>query len=44
MAMYIYLFSMLNKYAANAKIATALGSIRASSDTVDFKERQMKQC
>ncbi len=30
--------------AANAKVATLLGSIPASSDTVESEGRQMKQC
>jgi hypothetical protein len=34
---------LLNKYAANAKVATVLGAIPASSDTVESKGRQMKQ-
>jgi hypothetical protein len=29
---------------ANAVVATVLGSISASSDTVESKGRQMKQC
>ncbi len=29
---------------ANAKVATALGSIPASPDTVESEGRQMKQC
>jgi hypothetical protein len=29
---------------ANAKVAIALGSIPASSDTVESEGRQMKQC
>ncbi len=29
---------------ANAKVATVLGLIPASSDTVEYEERQMKQC
>jgi hypothetical protein len=30
--------------AVNAKVATVLGSIPASSDTVESEGRQMKQC
>ncbi len=28
----------------NAKVATVLGSIPASSDTVEYEKRQIKQC
>jgi hypothetical protein len=36
---------LLKKYAASAKVATVLvGSIPASSDTVESEGRQMKQC
>ncbi len=34
----------LERLAANAIVATVLGSIPASSDTVDSEGRQMKQC
>ena len=34
----------LERLAANAKVATVLVSIPVSSDTVEFEERQMKQC
>ncbi len=34
----------LERPAANAKFATVLGSIPASSDTVESEGRQMKQC
>jgi hypothetical protein len=34
----------LERLIANAKVATVLGSIPASSDTVDSEGRQMKQC
>ncbi len=34
----------LERLTANAKVATVLGSIPASSDTVDSEGRQMKQC
>ncbi len=34
----------LERLTANTKIATVLGSIPASSDTVESEERQMKQC
>jgi hypothetical protein len=35
---------LLNKYAANAPVATVLGSIPASIGTVESEGRQMKQC
>ncbi len=35
---------LLNKYAANVKVATVLGSIPESSDTVESEGQQMKQC
>ncbi len=34
----------LERLTANAKVATVLGSIPASSDTVESERRQMKQC
>ncbi len=34
----------LERLTANAKVATVLGSIPASSDTVESEGRQMKQC
>jgi hypothetical protein len=34
----------LEHLTANAEVATVLGSIPASSDTVESKGRQMKQC
>ncbi len=34
----------LERLAVNAKVATDLGSITASSDTVEYEGRQMKQC
>ncbi len=34
----------LERLAVNAKVATVLGSIPASSDTVESEWRQMKQC
>ncbi len=34
----------LERLTANAEVATVLGSIPASSDTVESEERQMKQC
>ncbi len=34
----------LERLTANAKYATVLGSIPASSDTVESEWRQMKQC
>ncbi len=34
----------LERLAVNAKISTVLGSIPASSDTVEPDGRQMKQC
>ncbi len=34
----------LERLTANAKVATVLGSIAASSDTVESEGRQMKQC
>jgi hypothetical protein len=34
----------LERLTANAKVATVLGSIPASFDTVESKGRQMKQC
>ncbi len=34
----------LERLAVNAKVATALGSIPASSDTVEAERWQMKKC
>ncbi len=34
----------LERLIANAEVPTVLGSIPASSDTVESEERQMKQC
>jgi hypothetical protein len=34
----------LERFAVNANVATVLGSITASSDTVESKEWKMKQC
>ncbi len=34
----------LDRLTANAEVATVLGSIPASSDTVESEGRQMKQC
>ncbi len=34
----------LERLSANAEVATVLGSIPASSDTVESEGRQMKQC
>jgi hypothetical protein len=34
----------LQRLTVNAQVATALGSIPASVDTVESEERQMKQC
>jgi hypothetical protein len=34
----------LERLTANAVVATVLGSIPASSDTVESEGRQMKQC
>jgi hypothetical protein len=34
----------LKRLAANAEVATVLGPIPASSDTVESERRQMKQC
>jgi hypothetical protein len=34
----------LERLTVNAVVATVLGSIPASSDTVESKGRQMKQC
>jgi hypothetical protein len=34
----------LERLTANAEVATALGSIPASTDTVESEGRQMKQC
>jgi len=34
----------LERLAVNAKVATVLGSIPSSSDTVESEGRQMKQC
>ncbi len=39
-----YLAKWLERLAVNAKVATVLGSILASSDTVESEGRQMKQC
>ncbi len=35
---------MRSSLVSNAEVATVLGSIPASSDTVEFEGRQMKQC
>jgi hypothetical protein len=35
---------LLKRLTANAKVATVLSSIPASTDTVESKGRQMKQC
>ncbi len=35
---------IIERLIANAVVATVLGSIQASSDTVESEERQMKQC
>jgi hypothetical protein len=40
----IVLYSMSLRLAVNAKVATALGWIPASYDTVESDGRQMKQC
>ncbi len=40
----IYVASWLERLAVNAKVATVLGSVTASSDTMDLRGRQMKQC
>ena len=40
----VVLYSMSLRLAVNAKVATALGSIPASYDTVESDGRQMKQC
>jgi hypothetical protein len=34
----------LEHLTVNVKVATVLGSVPASSDTVESEERQMKQC
>jgi hypothetical protein len=34
----------LERLTANAKVATILGSLPASSDTMESEGRQMKQC
>jgi hypothetical protein len=39
-----YLAEWLERLTANAVVATVLGSIPASSDTVESKGRQMKHC
>jgi hypothetical protein len=39
-----YLAEWLEHLAVSAKIATILGSISASSDTVESEGRHMKQC
>jgi hypothetical protein len=39
-----YLAEWLERLPANAVVATVLDSIPASSDTVKFEGRQMKQC
>jgi hypothetical protein len=33
----MYIYTYCSKYAANAKVATILGSIPASSDTVEYE-------
>jgi hypothetical protein len=33
-----------SRLAVNAKVATVLGSIPATNDTVEFEGRQLKQC
>jgi hypothetical protein len=38
------LVEWLERLAVNAKVATVLGSIPASSDTAESEGRQMKQC
>ncbi len=38
------LVEWLERLTANAQVATVLGSIPASSDTLESKGRQMKQC
>jgi hypothetical protein len=38
------IFAWLERLAFNAKVATVLGTIPASSDTVESEGRQMKQC
>jgi hypothetical protein len=40
----VVLYLMSLRLAVNAKVATALGSIPASYDTVESDGRQMKQC
>jgi hypothetical protein len=40
----VVLYSMSLRLAVNAKVATALGSITASYDTVESDGRQMKHC
>ncbi len=39
-----YIVEWLEHLAVNAKVATVLGSIPASSDTVEYDGRQIKQC
>ncbi len=41
---YRHLAERLEHLTANAKVATVLGSLPASSDTVESEGRQMKQC
>jgi hypothetical protein len=40
----IYLAELIERLIASAEVATVLGSIPASSDTVESEERQMKLC
>jgi hypothetical protein len=42
--LWMRLADWLEQLTVNAKVATVLGSIPASSDTVASEERQMKQC
>ncbi len=38
------LAELLERLTANAEVATVLGSLPASPDTVEYEGRQMKQC
>ncbi len=40
----IYIAEWLERLTANAKVLTVLGSIQASSDTVESEGRQTKEC
>ncbi len=41
---YPLIYLIITRLTANAEVATVLGSIPASSDTVESERRQMKQC